>query len=77
MVRLFDGTFVTGTVLSRSGSPLVAAGAFGWSAVLQPIAGIMPAQLAPATDIRTAVFALAGLIAIKWMVALGMAAIAR
>ena len=69
-------TIVFGSVLGIVAIVLVAAGAFGWTAVLEPVARFAPASVA-ATPAGTAIFALALLIAVKWVVAIGMATTAR
>jgi hypothetical protein len=70
-------TIVLGIVLGTLALLIVAAGIFGWSSVLQPIAQFVPVQAAAVTTVRTAIFALAVLIAAKWVIAIGMAAIAK
>lgn len=70
-------TIVFGTVLGVLALVIVAAGAFGWTAVLEPISRVVPVQAAVATPVTTAIFALAVLIAVKWVVAVGMAVAAR
>lgn len=69
-------TIVLGSILGIAAIVLIAAGAFGWAAVLEPVARVVPAQAA-VTPARTAIFALAALIAVKWVVGIGMAATAR
>jgi hypothetical protein len=66
-------TVLFGTVLGVVALLVIAAGAFGWTPVLEPIARFVPAQLAPLTNAQLAIFALAALIAVKWVVAIGMA----
>ena len=66
-----------GTVLGIAALVIIAAGAFGWTAVLDPIARVVPFQAATATPVATAIFSLATVIAVKWIVAIGMAATAR
>ena len=67
-----------GTVLGVAALLLIAAGLLGWTAVLDPIARFVPGQASAAmTPARTAIFALAVLIGVKWLVAIGMAATAR
>jgi hypothetical protein len=70
-------SIVIGVVLGVVALVIVAAGLFGWSGVLQPIAQFVPGQAATATPMRTAIFALGVLIAVKWAIAVGMAATAR
>jgi hypothetical protein len=71
-------TIVLGVVLGVIALAIVAAGIFGWSAVLEPIGRFVPGQATtPDTTVRTAIFALAVLIAAKWLIAIGMAATAR
>jgi len=68
---------VFGTVLGLVAILIIAAGVFGWTPVLEPIARFVPGQAAVATPVTTAIFALAVLIAVKWVVAIGMAVAAR
>jgi hypothetical protein len=70
-------TIVLGCVLGVTALVIVAAGVVGWSGLLQPIAGLVPGQATVPTTARTATFALAVLISIKWLIGLGMAATAR
>jgi hypothetical protein len=70
-------TIVFGTVLGLVAILIIAAGVFGWTPVLEPIARFVPGQAAVATPVTTAIFALAVLIAVKWVVAIGMAVAAR
>ena len=70
-------TIVLGVVLGMLALLIIAAGVFGWTGVLAPIAGLVPGQATPASAVRTAIFALAVLIAVKWAIAVGMAATAR
>jgi|RhiMetdeSRZDD1v2_1073273.scaffolds.fasta_scaffold148800_1 hypothetical protein len=70
-------TIVFGTVLGLVAILIVAAGVFGWTPVLEPIARFVPAQAGAATPVTTAIFALAVLIGVKWVVAIGMAVAAR
>ena len=54
------------------------AGIFGWDALLQPIAGLVPTRAGETVaTVRTATFALAVQIAVKWVVGIAMAATAR
>jgi hypothetical protein len=70
---------VVGIVLGIVALAVIAAGLFGWDGVLQPIAGLVPGPSADGASqtIRTAVIALAGIIAIKWLVAVALATYAR
>jgi hypothetical protein len=69
---------VLGTVLGVAALVIVAAGVFGWSGLLDPIAQLVPGRAAVAlTPARTAIFALAVLIAVKWLIGIAMAATAR
>ena len=70
-------TIVLGIVLGVLALVVVAAGIFGWTGLLAPIAGFMPGQAATVSAARTAIFALAVLIGVKWAIAIGMAATAR
>jgi len=69
---------IFGTVLGVVAVLIIAAGLLGWTAVLDPIARFVPGQASAAlTPARTAIFALAVLIGVKWLVAIGMGATAR
>lgn len=69
---------VLGTVLGVVALAVIGAGIFGWDAVLKPIAGFVPTRAGETvTTVQTAIFALAALIAVKWVVGIGMAATAR
>jgi hypothetical protein len=68
---------VLGTVLGIVALLVIAAGVFGWTAVLEPIARVVPVQSVAASPVSASIFALAALIAVKWFVAIGMAAAAR
>jgi len=70
-------TIVLGIVLGVIALVIVAAGAFGWTGMLQPITQFVPGNAATLTPARTAVFALAVLIAVKWLIGIAMAATAR
>ena len=71
-------TIIFGTVLGGAALLVIAAGLLGWATVLDPIARFVPGQAAAlATPARTAIFALAVLIGVKWLVAIGMAATTR
>ena len=68
---------VLGVVLGVVALVVVAAGVFGWTAVLQPVAQLVPGDASTWSPARTAIVALAALIAVKWLVATVMAAVAR
>ena len=69
---------VLGIVLGVVALAVVGAGIFGWDALLQPIAGLVPTRAGETvTTVRIATFALAVLIALKWVVGIAMAATAR
>ena len=70
-------TIILGTVLGIAALLIIGAGIFGWTPVLEPIGRFVPAQVAPLTNAQTAIFALAALIAVKWVIAIGMAITAR
>jgi hypothetical protein len=70
-------TIILGIVLGVISLVVVGAGIFGWDALLQPIAQFVQGQAASVSTVRTAIFALAVLIAVKWVIAVGMAAIAH
>jgi len=70
-------TIIFGTVLGVAALLIIGAGIFGWTPVLEPIGKLVPGQIAPLSPAQTAIFALAALIAVKWVVAIGMAVTAR
>jgi hypothetical protein len=71
-------TVIFGTLLGVAALLVIAAGLLGWTSVLDPIARFVPGQAAAlVTPARTAIFALAVLIGVKWLVAIGMAATTR
>jgi len=70
-------TIVLGIVLGVVALAVIGAGVFGWDALLQPIGQFVPGRTATPTTVQTAIFALALLIAVKWVIAIGMAATAR
>lgn len=70
-------TMMIGTVLGIVAFVIIAAGVFGWAPVLEPVARLVPSQLTPLSTAQLATFALAGLIAIKWLIATGIAIAAR
>jgi hypothetical protein len=70
-------TILLGTTLGIVALLIIAAGVFGWSGVLQPIAQLVPGQATTPAPATTAIFALAVLIGVKWLIGIGMAATAR
>jgi hypothetical protein len=70
-------TIILGIVLGVAALVVVAAGVFGWTGVLQPVAHLVPGGGSTLTPARTAVLALGALIAVKWLVATAMAAAAQ
>ena len=70
-------TIVLGSVLGVIALLIIGADVFGWTAILEPIGRFVPGQAATVTTVQTAIFALAVLIAVKWVIAIGMAAAAR
>jgi hypothetical protein len=68
---------VLGIVVGVVALVVVGAGVFGWSAILQPVAGLVPGRTTAPADVRVAIFALAGLIGLKWIVGVAMAAANR
>ena len=70
-------TIILGVVLGIVALVVVAAGIFGWTNVLQPVAQLMPGNASTVTPARTAVAALGVLIAAKWLIATVMAAVAH
>lgn len=71
-------TILFGAVVGVIALVIIAAGLFGWTGVLQPVTQFVPVGSGLAvTTARTAIFALAVVFAVKWVVAIGMAATAR
>jgi hypothetical protein len=68
---------VLGVVLGVVALVVLAAGLFGWTAVLQPVSQFVPGDARTLTPARTAIAALGALIAVKWFIATVMAAVAR
>jgi len=68
---------VLGTVLGVAALLVIAAGIFGWSGVLQPISAFVPGGATATNPTTTAVFALAAIIAAKWVIGIAMAVTAR
>lgn len=77
MVRWTSPTIILGIVLGVGALVVVGAGLFGWTGVLQPVAQLVPGQASTLTPARTAIVVLGALIAVKWLIATGMAAVAR
>jgi hypothetical protein len=70
-------TVLLGTVLGIAALVVIGAGVFGWAPVLEPIARLVPSQLAPLSTAQVATLGLAALIATKWLIAVGMEIVAR
>jgi hypothetical protein len=71
-------TIIIGSVLGVLAVLIILAGVFGWSGVLQPVAGLLPGGSgATLTTAQLATVALGALIAVKYVIAFGMAALAR
>jgi len=68
---------VLGTVLGLAALLVIAAGIFGWSGILQPIAALVPGGNTATTPATTAIFGLAVIIAAKWVIGIAMAVTAR
>jgi hypothetical protein len=65
---------VAGIVLGVVALVVTAAGVFGWSGVLQPVAQLIPGQGESVAPARGAIVALGAVIALKWLIATVMAA---
>jgi hypothetical protein len=65
---------VAGIVLGVVALVVTAAGVFGWSGVLQPVAQLIPGQAESVAPARPAIVALGAVIALKWLIATVMAA---
>ena len=66
---------IIGILLGIVALAVIGAGLFGWSTVLQPVSGLVPGSTPAGLDetLRVALIALAGVIVIKWLVAVGLA----
>jgi len=66
---------IIGILLGIAALAVIGAGLFGWSTVLQPVSGLVPGSTPAGLDetLRVALIALAGVIVIKWLVAVGLA----
>jgi hypothetical protein len=73
-----DPMIVLGSALGVIALVVIGAGLFEWQGVLQPIAGFVPDRAGEASQtVRAAIFALAAMVGLKWLIAVGMAAFAR
>ncbi len=70
-------TIILGVVLGVLALVVVAAGVFGWTGVLRPVAQLVPGQSGAFAPARVAIVALSALIAVKWLIATAMAAVAK
>ncbi len=68
---------ILGIVLGVLALVVVAAGVFGWTGVLEPVAQLVPGQAGTVAPARVAIVALGALIAVKWLIATAMAAVAK
>lgn len=66
---------IIGIALGVVALAIIGAGLFGWSGILQPVSGFVPGTAPAGLDasLRVALIALAGLIVVKWLVAVGLA----
>jgi len=66
---------IIGILLGIAALAVIGAGLFGWSTVLQPVSALVPGSTPAGLDetLRVALIALAGVIVIKWLVAVGLA----
>lgn len=62
-----------GTVLGVVAIAIVVAGLLGWTAPFQPLVQLVPGEAASVSAVQLASLALAGLIALKWLVAVVLA----
>lgn len=79
-VASFDLTspqILVGTVLGVVALLVIVAGLIGWTAPFQPLVQLVPGQAATLSAAQLATFALAIVIAVKWLIALGLAVTAR
>jgi hypothetical protein len=73
-----DPMIILGSVLGVVALVIVGAGLFGWSGVLQPIAGLVPTRSGDVDQtVRVAIVALSAMIGIKWVIGVAMAVFAR
>ncbi len=70
-------TILLGSVLGAVALVVVAAGVFGWTGVLEPVAQLVPGQDGTVAPARVAIVALGALIAVKWVIATAMAVAAN
>lgn len=70
---------IFGAVTGVLAALVIVAGLAGWAPILEPVAGLMPGTGPGATidTVRVAIFALAGLVGVKWLVAVGLAVYER
>ena len=73
-----DPMIILGSVLGVIALVIIGAGLFDWQPVLQPVAGLVPSHTGEASQtVRAAIFALGAMVALKWAIAVAMAAFAR
>ena len=70
-------TILLGSVLGVVALVVVAAGVFGWTGILEPVAQLVPGQDGTFAPARVAIVALGALIAVKWVIATAMAVVAN
>lgn len=70
---------IFGAITGMLAALVIVAGLAGWAPILEPVAGLVPgAATGGVTDtVRVAIFALAALVGVKWLVALGLAVYER
>jgi hypothetical protein len=66
---------IIGLLLGIAALAIIGAGLFGWSEVRQPVSGFIPGSTPSGLDetLRVALITLAGLMVLKWLVAVGLA----
>src|SRR5512140_529403 len=73
-----DPMVILGSALGVIALVILGAGLFGWAGVLEPIAGIVPTRTGEVDQtVRVAIVALSGMIGLKWVIGVAMAAFAR
>ncbi len=68
---------VTGMVVGAIALAIVGAGLAGWTGLTQPVAQVIGAHTSTMPPAKAAIGLLATLVALKWVVAVAMAAVAR
>jgi hypothetical protein len=68
---------ILGSALGIAALAIIVAGLLGWEAVLRPVAQVLPGTMArSASTEQLAIMALAGVIALKWLIGIAWTAVA-